>query len=178
MWLAHALTLARLPLALALTQTFGDRAWSAIVVALAAATDAADGTVARAMKRRGSTGPDIGGWLDPLVDKIFVLIVLITIYVHTHDLVLLGLIAAREILMAPLMLVYVLRGRSVRTLHARPIGKVATIAQFIACAVAVVDLRYAWPLAIATAVLGVAAIVDYIRAELTRADRSPSSVPG
>ncbi|HEY4059323.1 MAG TPA: CDP-alcohol phosphatidyltransferase family protein [Kofleriaceae bacterium] len=167
MWLAHALTLARLPLALALTQTFGDRAWSALIVVLAAATDAADGTVARAMKKRGSTGPDIGGWLDPVVDKIFVVIVLITIYVHTHDIALLALIAAREILMVPLMLVYVLRGRPVKTLHARPIGKVATIVQFFACAVAVVDIRYAWPLAIAAAVLGAAAIADYIIQELT-----------
>lgn len=166
MWLAHALTLSRLPIAIALTQTFGDRMWSAMLVLLAAATDAADGTVARAMKRRGSRGPDIGGWLDPVVDKLFVVIVLATIWWHTHDAVLLALIAAREIALAPLMLVYLARRRPLRTLHARWLGKVATIAQFLACATAVVDVRYAWPLAIAAAVFGIAAVIDYIVVEI------------
>lgn len=166
MWLAHALTLSRLPIALALTQTFGDRMWSALLVLLAAATDAADGTVARAMKRRGSLGPDIGGWLDPVIDKMFVAIVLGTIWWHTHDGLLLALIAAREIALAPLLLVYLAKRRPLRTLHARPIGKTATIAQFLACATAVVDVHYAWPFAIAAAVLGVAAVVDYIVVEL------------
>jgi len=169
MWLAHALTLSRLPIAIALTQTFGDRMWSALLVLLAAATDAADGTVARAMQRRGSRGPDIGGWLDPLIDKMFVVIVLVTIWWHTHDVGLLALIAAREIALAPLMLVYLARRRPLRTLHARPIGKAATIAQFLACATATVDLHYAWPLAIGAGVLGVAAVADYIVVELRAA---------
>ena len=172
MWLAHALTFSRLPIAIALTQTFGDRMWSAILVLLAAATDAADGTVARAMKRRGSQGPDIGGWLDPLIDKLFVVIVLATIWWHTRDGMLLALIAAREIALAPLMLVYIAMRRPLRTLHARSLGKAATIAQFLACATAVVDVRFAWPLAIAAGALGVAAVIDYIielRARFPRA---------
>jgi len=174
MWLAHLLTLSRLPIAIALTQTFGDRAWSAVLVLLAAGTDAVDGTVARWVKHHGggkaqdpgrpwwSSGPDIGAWLDPLVDKVFVLIVLATIWWHTGDVVLIALIAAREILLAPLMIVYFARRMRMDHLKARKIGKAATIAQFLACAVAVVDPRYAWPLAIAAAVLGVAAIVDYL----------------
>ena len=162
MWLAHALTFSRLPIAIALTQTFGDRMWSAILVLLAAGTDAADGTVARWGKRRGSTAPDIGGWLDPLVDKLFVVIVLGTLWWYTHEVALIALIAAREILLAPLMLVYFVRGMPTSHLKARTVGKIATIAQFLACAVAVVDPYYAWPLAIAAAALGLAAIVDYI----------------
>lgn len=162
MWLAHALTLSRLPIAVALTQTFGDRMWSAILVLLAAATDAVDGTVARWLKHRGASRPDIGGWLDPLVDKLFVVIVLATLWWHTGDTVLLGLIAAREILFAPLAIIYLVRRTPASQLKARPIGKAATIAQFLACAVAVVDPHYAWPLAICAAGLGVAAIVDYL----------------
>ncbi|MFN0252435.1 MAG: CDP-alcohol phosphatidyltransferase family protein [Kofleriaceae bacterium] len=161
MWLAHMLTLSRLPIALALTRTFGHPAWSAALVMLAAGTDAIDGTVARWLKRRGATRPDIGGWLDPLVDKLFVVIVLATIGWHTHDVVLLALIATREILFAPLAIVYLVRRVPLSTLHARPIGKAATISQFLACAVAVVDPAYAWPLAIGAAILGAAAIVDY-----------------
>jgi cardiolipin synthase len=162
MWLAHALTLSRLPIAIALTQTYGDRAWSAILVMLAAATDAVDGTVARWLKHRGASRPDIGGWLDPLVDKLFVVIVLATIWWHTRDVVLLALIGAREILFAPLAVIYLVRRVPASKLHARTLGKAATIAQFLACAIAVVEPAYAWPLAIAAAALGVAAIVDYL----------------
>lgn len=161
MWLAHVLTLSRLPIAFALTQTFGDRAWSAALVLLAAATDAIDGTVARWVRHRGGSGPDIGGWLDPLVDKLFVLTVLATIWWHTRDTQLIALIATREVLFAPLALVYLVRRVPRDQLAARPIGKAATIAQFCACAVAVVDPRYAWPLAFAAAALGLAAILDY-----------------
>ncbi len=162
MWLAHILTLSRLPIAIALTQTFGDRAWSAALVMLAAATDAVDGTVARWLKHRGATRHDIGGWLDPLVDKLFVVIVLATIWWHTHDTVLIALIATREILFAPLAIIYLVRRVPRSQLKARTLGKAATIAQFLACAVAVVDPAYAWPLAIAAAGLGIAAIVDYL----------------
>ena len=162
MWLAHILTLSRLPIAIALTQTFGHPVWSAVLVMLAAATDAVDGTVARWFKHRGrGRSADIGGWLDPLVDKIFVVIVLATIWWYTRNTALIALIAAREILFAPLALVYLARGIPLSKVSARTIGKVATIAQFLACAVAVVEPDYAWPLAAIAAVLGVAAIVDY-----------------
>jgi phosphatidylglycerophosphate synthase len=64
-WLAHALTLSRIPLALALWWTWGDPVWSVAIVAAAALTDTADGRVARWAQRRGARGPDIGGWLEP-----------------------------------------------------------------------------------------------------------------
>jgi cardiolipin synthase len=162
MWLAHALTLLRLPIAVALTQTYGDAAWSVALIALAALTDALDGNVARWMQRRGHTRPDIGGWLDPLVDKIFVLVVLATIWVHTHDVVLIALIAAREIVLVPLVIAYLVRRQPASHLHADAIGKAATIAQFIACAVAVAEPRAALPVAAVAAVLGLAAVVHYV----------------
>lgn len=162
MWLAHGLTLSRLPIAVGLTQTYGNAAWSVTLIVLAALTDALDGNVARWMQRRGHTRPDIGGWLDPLVDKIFVVIVLATIWVHTHDAVLIGAIAAREIVLVPLVVVYLVRKRPTSHLHADAIGKAATIAQFLACAVAVAEPRWALPVAIVAAMLGLAAVVHYV----------------
>ena len=162
MWLAHALTLSRLPIAVGLTQTYGNVAWSVALIALAALTDALDGNVARWMQRRGHTRPDIGGWLDPLVDKIFVIVVLATIWVHTHDVLLIGLIAAREIVLVPLVIAYLVRRQPSSHLHADAIGKAATIAQFIACAVAVAEPRAALPVAAVAAVLGLAAVVHYV----------------
>src|SRR5512144_2664475 len=85
-WLAHALTLSRIPLAVGLWWLWGEPAWSAALVVAAAVTDVADGRVARRARRRGATGPDIGGWLDPAADKLFVAIVLAAIWTHTHDL--------------------------------------------------------------------------------------------
>ena len=169
MWFAHALTLSRIPIALGLVASYGDRLWSVVLIALAAATDAADGTVARRARRRGAVGADIGGWLDPLVDKLFVAIVLATIWFHTRDLVLIGLIAARELVLVPLVIVYLARRRPTSHLRADPVGKAATIAQFVACAVAVAAPRAALPVAAVAAVLGLAAVVHYIVREITPA---------
>lgn len=163
---AHALTFVRLPIAIALTQTWGDRTWSAALVGLAALTDTLDGTVARWAKRRGSAPRwDIGGWLDPVIDKLFVLIVLGLIVWHTQGLALVALIAARELALVPVAIAWAIQGKTLRGRAARPLGKLATIAQFFACAVAVIEVAWAWPLAIACAVLGLAAVVDYLRAE-------------
>jgi phosphatidylglycerophosphate synthase len=172
MWLAHALTLSRLPIAIALTQTYGHTAWSVALIALAAVTDALDGNVARFMQRRGHTRPDIGGWLDPLIDKIFVVIVLGTIWVHTEDAILIGLIAAREIVLVPLVIAYLIRRQPASHLHADAIGKAATIAQFAACAVAVAAPRFALPVAVVAAVLGLVAVGHY----LVRERRSAAAI--
>lgn len=85
MWLAHALTLSRIPLAVALWGTYGEPAWSSALIVLAGLTDAADGNVARWMRRRGRTRPDIGGWLDPLVDKLFVVAVLALVWIRADQ---------------------------------------------------------------------------------------------
>lgn len=166
MWLAHALTLSRLPIAVGLVIAYGQTGWAVALVILAAATDAADGNVARAMQRRGKTTPDIGGWLDPLVDKIFVVIVLGAIWWHTREVSVIALIAAREIALAPLIAIYLVQRRPTSHLHARAIGKAATIAQFVACGVALALPADALPVAIASAVLGLAAVADYVIREL------------
>ncbi|HEY1547798.1 MAG TPA: CDP-alcohol phosphatidyltransferase family protein [Kofleriaceae bacterium] len=164
MWLAHALTLLRIPIAIAVALEYG-QTWPVVaLIALAAATDAADGNLARFMQRRGHTKPAIGGWLDPLADKIFVVIVLAAIVVHTHDVVIVALIGARELLLLPLLAIYLALRRDRSELKADAIGKLATIAQFIALAVAVALPRHALPGAIVAAVLGIASVVHYIRA--------------
>jgi phosphatidylglycerophosphate synthase len=175
MWLAHALTLSRFPLALGLTQTYGHRGWTVALILLAALTDVLDGNVARWMQRRGRTQPDIGGWLDPLVDKIFVVIVLGTIWFHTRDVTLIGLIAAREIVLVPLVLVYLMRKQPTSHLQADALGKAATIAQFLACAVAVGEPRHALPLAVVSAALGLAAVVHYVLRERSGATAMAST---
>jgi phosphatidylglycerophosphate synthase len=166
-WLAHALTLLRLPLALALWWTWGDPVWSVAIVAIAALTDTADGRVARWAQRRGARGPDIGGWLDPTVDKLFVAIVLAAIWVHTrvpHKTAVIVLTGARELVLVPMVAVYLARRRQHRPLHADRFGKLATIAQFIALCVIALAPDHALPAAIVAGVLGLVAAGHYIAA--------------
>jgi phosphatidylglycerophosphate synthase len=161
MWLAHALTLSRIPIAIALWSTYGDAAWSLALVVIAALTDAADGNVARWMQRRGHAGPSIGGWLDPLVDKLFVAIVLALVWVRADAPLVVVLVGARELLFVPLAAIYAARRPPLGELHADPIGKAATIAQFAALAAVLAAPAWALPAAIAAAALGLAAVAHY-----------------
>jgi phosphatidylglycerophosphate synthase len=175
MWIAHGLTLSRIPLALALWWVWGDPLWSAVLIGLAALSDAADGRTARWVKRRGGGGPDIGGWLDPAVDKLFVAIVLAALWVETRDIAVIALVGARELVLVPLIAVYLARRKPHPALRADGFGKVATVAQFIALCVIAVAPGYALPAAIVTAVLGLTAAGHYaiwaIRARPPHEDR-------
>jgi phosphatidylglycerophosphate synthase len=164
-WLAHALTLSRIPLALALWWLWGDPVWSTAIVGLAALTDTADGRVARWAKRNGRGGPDIGGWLDPSVDKLFVAIVLAAIWEHpriAHPVSVIMLIGARELVLVPLIAVYLAYHRPLGALRADRFGKLATVAQFIALCVIAVAPDHALPAAAVAGGLGLAAACHYV----------------
>ncbi len=159
MWLANALSLSRIPLGIAFWLT---RGWTSVaIVAIAALTDALDGNVARFVARRRDIPlSPIGGWLDPLCDKLFVLIVLADIArAHPLDVLLLG---TREILLVPLLLGYLARGHRLAELSAAPIGKVTTVAQLVAIGWVVADAPGARLLAALTCVLGIATVGRYL----------------
>lgn len=168
MWLAHALTLSRIPIAIGFWLSYGDWRLSLALVVLAALTDAADGTVARWWQRRtGDTRPSPGEWLDPIVDKFFILVVLAAIQVH--DPVpwgIIALIVARELVLIPLAAIYRLvvqrNGRGEHAFKADPIGKAATVAELAAIAALVVGSRLVVPLAVVAGTLGVIAVIHYI----------------
>jgi phosphatidylglycerophosphate synthase len=161
-WFAHALTFSRLPIAAALWWVWGDPGWSLALLLLAAATDTADGRVARWAKRRGRTGPDIGGWLDPAMDKLFVAIVLAAIWTRTHALAVIALVGARELVLVPLIAVYLARRAPRIQLRADAFGKLATIAQFLALCVMAIAPEAALPAAAVAAVLGLGAAGHYV----------------
>lgn len=178
MWLAHALTLSRIPIAIAFWLTWGDWRISLGLVALAGLTDALDGTVARrALRRSGKTGPSAGEWLDPLVDKTFILVVLATIQVHDPaPWSLIALIVARELVLVPLAAIYRLavRERAEHAFQAQPIGKAATVAELVAIGALIVRSPVVVPLAILAALLGLLAVVHYIlRATQTHDELQP-----
>jgi len=171
-WIAHGLTLLRIPLALALWWVWGDPVRSAAIVAAAAVTDTADGRVARWAQRRGARGPDIGGWLDPAVDKLFVAVVLAAVWYHArlpHKAAVIALTGARELVLVPLVAVYLARRRPHRPLHADRLGKLATIAQFIALCVIALAPEHALPAAAVAGGLGLVAAGHYIAAAASAA---------
>jgi phosphatidylglycerophosphate synthase len=172
--LANALTLSRLPLAAAVAASLATPALAAALVAVAAATDALDGTVARAARRRGDTAT-AGDWLDPLADKLFVATVAVALGARTGAWLALALLAIRDLawlVAAPLAL----RWRARAPLRARPLGKATTVAQLAALAVLAVAPAYAVPAAAVAGALGVAAIVDYAhRALASHSATAPSA---
>lgn len=175
MWVAHLLTLTRVPLA-ALFWLAAPRPTVALVVlAVAATTDLVDGRVARAARRRGATGrfADAGAWLDPLCDKLFAVTVLAALAIRTGaPLGLLVLIGARELIVGPLAILYrvtPLRRRYHQDFHASRAGKLATAGQFVAIAAIVLALPGTLPLAVAAAALGLVATAGYLRGAATAA---------
>ena len=168
MWLANALTISRIPIAVVFWLTYGDWRWSLALVALAAATDAADGNVARWSRRRtGDTRPSAGEWLDPVADKAFIIIVLAAIQVHDPaPWGLIALIVARELVIIPLGAIYriVVRraGRGEHAFQAGALGKAATVAELFAIGALILRSVAVYPLAIASAVLGLLAVGQYI----------------
>jgi cardiolipin synthase (CMP-forming) len=172
MWLAHALTLSRLVLA-GLFWPVVDHPWWAVgVLALAGLTDVVDGQVARlARRRREQAGqpppPPLGEWLDPLCDKTFVLSVLVALRAGPGlPLPLLLLIATREIILIPIAALYRftpwLRSRMRYRFRAGPLGKAATVAQFLAITLVLFRDARAPLAAIAAAVIGAAAALAYV----------------
>ena len=169
MWLAHALTVIRLPLA-ALFWVLATRPpYAAAVIAAAALTDMLDGRVARRALRRGAAGrvAEAGAWLDPLCDKLFAVTVLAALAVRVGTpLWVLALVGARELVVGPLALVYRLTPLHRRyhwDFHASRAGKHATVAQFVAVGALAVAAPGAVVLATVAALFGLAAAADYVR---------------
>lgn len=174
MWLAHALTLSRIPLALALWWAWGEPLWSVALLAVAALTDTADGRVARRARRRGDRSPDIGGWLDPTVDKLFVAVVLAAIWTQDRladRTLVIALLGAREWVLVPLVAVYLARRRPHAPLRADWLGKLATVAQFIALCVIALAPDAAVPAAAVAGGLGLVAAGHYVATATHRDER-------
>ena len=166
--LPNLLSLSRLPLGWVFWVALGDTPARGVlalgVMGLAAVTDVLDGTLAR---RRGLDASGAGSWLDPICDKLFVGAVLAALHFERGvSFGLLALIVTRELLQLPMVIVYRVSATLRRWLRydfrASPLGKAATVAQFLAIAALVLGFP-ARALAVAAFGLGVIALGDYVR---------------
>jgi cardiolipin synthase len=192
----NLLSLSRIPLGAAFWLALGPTPARSVaafgVMAAAALTDVLDGHLARRQAARSGRSPaehggGTGAWLDPICDKIFVAAVLSAIIVRRHTppaLVL--LIVSRELIQLPLGLVY----RALPVLHswlrydfrASVLGKAATVAQFLAIAALILDSPAVKGLAVIAFLLGIAALIDYVRRAILigkrRLEQGPSADNG
>lgn len=180
--ISNWLTLARLLFAGMLWVAPADLSWLAYLLVLAALSDMLDGRVAKALrKRRLDHGADpkeieranaIGAWLDPLCDKAFMASTLAAVwYVFQPSIVILILIASREIILVPWILLYGLSPSLRQLFHfdfrADTLGKLTTIGQFAAISCVIFGTDIAYLVALATGLIGIVAILHYLRRSAT-----------
>ncbi len=156
--LADALSLARIPLAAAFV-AYPEPHLRLAILAVAGITDLADGWLAR---WRG--GSRLGGFLDPVADKIFVAsafaVVLLSGRLSWWEI---ALVLLRDIL-ATLAFIVAVATRRARAIPARAGGKAVTLLQLTTLLAFLLDSPYLEPSAWAAAAVGVYAIYDYARA--------------
>ena len=164
---ADALTVVRFPLAV-LFPLAASPAWQIAIVALAAATDFADGILAR---RLGSSR--VGAVLDPIADKAFMVTAFVTIALR-------GLLEWYELLGVLLRDLLAVLGFVATWLLRRPVavparagGKAVTIAQLLTLVAAIAESPHARRLAWATAAIAVYAIWDYGRTAARKSEVTP-----
>jgi phosphatidylglycerophosphate synthase len=159
------LTLSRIPLAALVWLRPADPAWVLGLMLAAGITDVLDGWLARRLRRRqGREGErDIGAWLDPLTDKVFVVSALAAVgWALRPPLWIFPLIAARELAQIPLVL-FLRSRRLVRRFdfRANVIGKLATVLQFAVVAALLLRHPARDALAVAAGAVGLAAAAYY-----------------
>jgi cardiolipin synthase len=173
--LADWLSLVRIPLGALFLFVAGRLPLALAVLVAAGISDVLDGWAARRQRSPDDHDRHRGDWLDPFCDKVFVAAVLIGIYLaHRPPPVLLLLVVAREILQGLSLIVYrlvpSLRRGTPYNYRAHLLGKATTVTQFITAAALLIDHPLARPLAVVSAVLGVAAVLVYVnRARVLRA---------
>jgi cardiolipin synthase len=158
-WLspADAFTVVRIPLAIAFL-VVPDMDWRLAILGAAGASDFADGFVAR---RFG--GSRLGGFLDPVADKLFMACAFaVVLFARAlSPLEILGVLA-RDLAAALAFVITVLLRRPA-AIPARLGGKAVTIGQLLTLLAFVLGSLLLRPLAWATAAVALYAIWDYIR---------------
>jgi cardiolipin synthase len=141
------------------------------LMVLAGLSDVLDGWLERKRRQRlglPQGGESVGAWLDPLCDKVFILSVLAAITAaHSLPWWIIPLIALREILqtliVAATRVLPGLRRRLRPRFQANILGKLTTVVQFVTIGAILLNRPDTIPLAFGTALLGLIAVVVYVR---------------
>jgi cardiolipin synthase len=164
---ANVMSLVRLPLALLVWLEPGNPFFLLTVGAAAAISDALDGWLGRKEHTILEGTKNVGAWLDPLCDKVFIVSVALAVAVtYRPDAAVIALVLLRDIGIAALTLAFrVVAGPRVFHAHdfrATATGKVTTVAQGLTVAAIVVAPDLALPFALCTGLSGTFAILDRV----------------
>jgi cardiolipin synthase len=165
--LADWLSLVRIPLGLVFLLVADRLPLALLVLVLAGVSDVLDGWAARRNLHEAIDQPHRGDWLDPFCDKVFVGAMLAGIYIaHRPPLPLLVLVVTRELLQVASLVVYRVLPSLRRGLHynyrAHPLGKATTVTQFVTALAFLFEHPVAVPLALTSALLGLASVAVYL----------------
>jgi len=182
-YVANALSLSRVPLALALWIAPTAPRWVLGVIAVAGLTDVLDGWIVRRAKRRGWEDGDVGAFaahvargevLDGVADKVFTTsAVLALAFFARPPLWVLAALTARELLLLPPFLAYRLVPEDRRPkvdFTAGPVGKATTFFQLTALVLGFLAHDAFEPTAAVAGGLGVLAALVYLGRALLRDD--------
>lgn len=137
-------------------------AWRPLILILAALSDAFDGAFSRFFHATST----FGQILDPIADKVFVGVVLLTLLVEqTLSLPALLFVAARDLAVALGVIVALIRigSDAIRRMPPHVLGKATTALQFAFLLWVVYDQSVPIPMLVITGVISVAAGIDYLR---------------
>lgn len=170
----NLLSFSRIPLAGLLWIAPREPAWTIGVMLTAGLTDVLDGWLVRRARRRRVRAHDPGAYaasaargayIDGLADKVFfVSTVALLAWTIAPPLWLLAVLALREVLFVPLMLIYGFAPAPLRhrvDFTAGVPGKLATVAQFVAVVLGLLRSGWFQPAAIAAGFLGAVATISY-----------------
>lgn len=158
------LSLVRLPLAVAFPFAVHQPVAALLILVASGLSDLLDGWYARRFGQETTTG----AILDPVLDKLFVAVVTLTLLISgrlsLHAALLLG---ARDIVQLPLVFLFIAHPAALAnakhggSVKANAFGKLVTVLQFATVAAALFRLVLAEPLAIAAGALGIVAGMTY-----------------
>jgi cardiolipin synthase len=153
------ISMARLPLAFAFPWVVDRPMWALLILGAAGLSDVLDGWYARTFQKQSETGAA----LDAVMDKVFVLAVVVSLMAHGSLTVTAALLlGTRDIGEFALTGWAAIRHRSpVAPLHANMAGKVATLLQFAAIVAILLAAPYTGAWIVAAGVAGAVAAITY-----------------
>lgn len=185
---ANALSLSRVPLAGLLWVAPTSATWVLSMMALAGLSDVLDGWVARRARKQLVAQNDPGAhaaWghrgevIDGFADKVFVSSAVLVLWLAVGQPLLVVLfVASRELLFAPLMLFWRLLSEERRErvrFQAQAPGKIATIAQFVALVLGILEHESFLVAAWIAGALGAGATAYYVARALEPLDNADGS---
>ncbi|HHZ13333.1 MAG: CDP-diacylglycerol--glycerol-3-phosphate 3-phosphatidyltransferase [Caldicoprobacterales bacterium] len=148
----------------------GNLQWGIVIFIIAGITDVLDGYIARKFDMVTKWGK----LMDPLADKLMLIVVLISLYtVELVPLIVIIIVLAKELLMV-LGAIFIYRNRNT-VVQSNIVGKSSSAAFYVAIIALVLNIPYAYYILGAAVILTIIALIQYGILNLKKPDRKVKS---